>query len=272
MSAEHAWPHIPTLQWELIPWWSFDLFGYEVSISNTVFSTWIFMIILIIILILFRRALNKDSSLLKSTWILMVRKIYDASVDFIWSKTTAQSILFLTGWMLVYILLANIFGLFIDWVLLVVNPDLHLSNYIRPMNSDPNTTFALSISVVLASHLVMMNTKWIWKYIKDYAFNFHWHWIIEKFVNVFLGWLHLISEWVKVLSLSLRLFWNMFAWIILIWIIAFLGWLVQVFGVGLWEIFVLPFWCFELFVAWIQALVFFVLASIYFKQATELEH
>ncbi|HBA44727.1 TPA: hypothetical protein DEG21_00050 [Patescibacteria group bacterium] len=36
--------------------------------------------------------------------------------------------------------------------------------------------------------------------------------------------------------------------------------------------FLLPFWIFELFVALIQAVVFFVLSSIYFKQAIEDHH
>ncbi|MDR1988393.1 MAG: F0F1 ATP synthase subunit A [Candidatus Peribacteria bacterium] len=34
---------------------------------------------------------------------------------------------------------------------------------------------------------------------------------MEKFVNVFVGWLHFISEFIKILSLALRLFGNIFA-------------------------------------------------------------
>lgn len=264
-------PHIPALQWEMIPWWNFSLFGMDFGISNTVLSTWIFMLIFFFVLYLFKRALNKESSLLKSSWVLIVRKIYEASNDFIWNKDVSQKVLFLTWWMLVFIFFANVYWLIIDWILLVLNPDLHASNYIRPMNSDPNTTFAMSIWMVLASHIVMVKTKWVPKYIKDYIFNWSWKWF-EKVVNVFLGWLHIISELVKALSLALRLFGNIFAWIILIGIIAFLGSMVSLFWLWLWEIFVLPFWFFELFVAAIQAIVFFVLTSIYFKQATELEH
>jgi F0F1-type ATP synthase membrane subunit a len=67
--------------------------------------------------------------------------------------------LFLTGGLFMFVILANIFGLLIDWVLLVVNPDLHLTSYLRPINSDPNTTFAMSISVVLLSHIIMIKTR-----------------------------------------------------------------------------------------------------------------
>jgi F0F1-type ATP synthase membrane subunit a len=34
---------------------------------------------------------------------------------------------------------------------------------------------------------------------------------MEKFINVFVGWLHSISEAVKILSLALRLFGNILA-------------------------------------------------------------
>lgn len=271
MSAESHGPHIPALQWELIPWWDFSLFGIDFSISNTILSTWIFMIILFTVLYMFKRAISKESSVLKSTWILIVRKIYEASNDFVWKKEISQKILFLTWWMLVFIFLANIYWLLIDWILLVLNPELHATSYIRPINSDPNTTFAMSISMVIASHIVMVKTKGAGHYVKWYLFNNSWKGF-DKFVNIFLWWLHMISELVKILSLALRLFGNIFAWIILISIIAFLGSMVSVLWFWLGEIFVLPFWLFELFVALIQAVVFFVLTSIYFKQATELEH
>lgn len=265
------WPHIPELQWEMIPGLDFTIFWYQVGISNTVFSMWVFTLILFLILLLFKRAVNKDSSKLKTTWIIIVRQLYNMSDSFIWNKKVASSILFLTWWMFIYILLSNIFWLILDWIALVAWKDLHAHTYLRPMNADPNTTFALSIIIVLVSHMVMIKTRWVFGYLKWYIFNFSWKGF-EKLVNVFLGWLHLISEFVKALSLSLRLFWNIFAWIVLITIIAFLWQMISLIWINLWELFVLPFWFFELFVAFIQALVFFTLSSIYFQQAIEEHH
>gem|GEM_PF-1326849 len=43
-------------------------------------------------------------------------------------------------------------------------------------------------------------------YIRHYVFHFHGHNISEKIISVFVGWLHLIGEVVRVLALSLRLF------------------------------------------------------------------
>jgi F-type H+-transporting ATPase subunit a len=77
---------------------------------------------------------------------------------------------------------------------------------------------------------------------------------------------------VKVLSLSFRLFGNIFAGIVLIGVITFLSGKLQVFDVRFGEILVLPFWFFELFVAFIQAFVFFLLTSTYLKEARSHEH
>ncbi|MDR0772114.1 MAG: F0F1 ATP synthase subunit A [Candidatus Peribacteria bacterium] len=127
--------------------------------TNTVFSTWIFIIILFFILLLFNRALKQKSSTLKSIGIWLVSTIRNYSNDFIGDKKFSAKMLFLTGGLFMFVILANIFGLLIDWVLLVVNPDLHLTSYLRPINSDPNTTFAMSISVVLLSHIIMIKTR-----------------------------------------------------------------------------------------------------------------
>jgi len=47
-------PHIPSMQGEFLHGLSFDLFGMHFGISNTVLSTWIFMILLFVVLVLFR--------------------------------------------------------------------------------------------------------------------------------------------------------------------------------------------------------------------------
>lgn len=273
MSAEiHSWPHIPKLQWELIENLHFSLFWMDFWISNTVVSTWIFMLVLFVILFFFKKSLKKETWFFKTTWIQIVWWIYKMSSDFIWDKKFAERVLFLTGWMFIFILLSNIFSLFLDWILLFAGEKLELHSYLRPINSDPNTTFALSLSIIVISHFVAVFKRWLPAYLKWYIFNYSGHDLFEKIINVFLWWLHFIWEIVKTLSLSLRLFGNIFAWVVLISMLAFLGWMISLFWLKIWEIFVLPFWFFELFVALIQAVVFFVLSSIYFKQAIEEHH
>lgn len=269
---ETVLPHIPAIQWEIIPWTKFDLFWIHFGISNTILSTWIFMVFLFILAFLFKISIGKKWWFFKNTWLIVVGWLYKMATDFIWDKKFAKRVIFLTWWMFIFILLSNIFSLFLDWILLFAGHKLGLHEYLRPINSDPNTTFALSLSIIVISHFVAVFKRWLPQYLKWYIFNFSGHDLFEKFINVFLGWLHLIWEIVKTLSLSLRLFGNIFAWVVLISMLAFLGWMIQIFWLRIWEIFVLPFWFFELFVALIQSVVFFVLASIYFKQAIEEHH
>lgn len=265
-------PHIPAIQWEIIHWTSFDLFWIHFGISNTVLSTWIFMFFFIIIMIIFKISINKKWWFFKNTWLIVVGWLYNMASDFIGDRKFARRVIFLLGWMFIFIFLSNVFSLFLDWILLFASPNLWLHEYLRPINSDPNTTFALSLSIIVISHFIAVYKKWLPQYLRWYIFNFSGHDLMEKFVNVFVGWLHFIGEIVKTLSLSLRLFGNIFAWVVLIWMLAYLWWMVHIYWLKIWELFVLPFWFFELFVALIQAVVFFVLASIYFKWAIEEHH
>ena len=74
----------------------------------------------------------------------------------------------------------------------------------------------------------------------------------------------------KVLSLALRLFGNMFAGIVLLGVIAFLTSKLSIFSLEIGQLAVIPFWLFELFVAAVQAIVFFVLMLAYMGDAKSL--
>lgn len=260
------------LQWEVIHWYNVKLWGIEFWVTNTIFSTWLFMIFLFILLFNFKKWLSKEWWFFKTTWLLIVDWLYKFASDFIGNKEFARKILFLIWWMFILILLSNVFSLFLDWILLFAGKWLKLHSYLRPINSDLNTTFVLSILIIVISHFVAIYTRWLPKYLKWYLFNFQWDNTFEKSVNVFVWWLHLIWEFSKTLSLSLRLFGNIFAWVVLIAMLAYLGWMISIMHLRVWEIFVLPFWFLELFVAFVQSVVFFVLSSIYFKGAIEEHH
>ncbi len=268
MSKEANLPHIPWMQWEIIHSSWFDLGWIHFWISNTILSTWIFIVVLFVILLFFKSNLKKKWGFFKTTWLILVKWLYDFTTWFIWNKKFSRKILFLVWGMFIFILLANIFSLFLDWIVTFIP----LHEYLRPINSDLNTTLWLALTIIIISHGVSIYHKWIPHYLKWYIFNFSWNNVFEKCINVFVWWLHLIWEIVKIFSLSIRLFWNIFAGIVLIWMMVFLTWQLNIIWLRIWEIFVLPFWLFELFVACIQAIVFYILSSIYFKQALEDGH
>ncbi len=140
------------------------------------------------------------------------------------------------------------------------------------MHSDLNTTLVLSLITVVLMLVIQVRTQGSRGTAKSYFFNFSGHNIGEKCINVFVGWLHFIGIFATTASLSLRLFGNIFAGIVLIGVISFLT---ASATSGLFEagrLLAIPFWFFEVFVALIQAIVFTFLMIAYFKGAAEHSH
>ena len=200
------------------------------------------------------------------TWVILTETFYKFFNGIIENKKFTQKALFLLGGVFFYIITANVFSLFLDWIL-TFWPGGHA--YFRPINSDLHTTLWLGIVIIVVSHLVMIAYRWFGKYVSHYLFHFSGEGITDKIVNVIVGWLHLIGELIRLLSLSMRLFWNIFWWATLIAVLTFLTWLLAIWALPIWQILMLPFWLFELFVAFIQAFIFATLAGVYFKEAVE---
>lgn len=261
-----TWPHIPKLEWEAV----FQL-AESFTISNTNISTIIFFFIILTIAIMANKALKSKKKSKLRTFFLSFIKLADEQIRNTFSndKTFARKYFPLIVGLFLIVFLWNLWWLVIDWVGSSISGDLFY--YLRPIHSDLNTTVALALMVVVVFLGVWVKTHWALGYSKSYAFNFVWESFGQKCINVFVGWLHFIGIWSTIASLSLRLFWNIFAWIVLIWVISYLWVLMtaNLFEFG--RFLSIPFWFFELFVAIVQALVFALLALSYIWQARE-EH
>lgn len=149
---------------------------------------------------------------------------------------------------------------------------------IRPATSDLNMTLALGITSVVVSHIIGITTIGFFK---------HWGKFIQiagllrslgafgkkplgeaaiglftALIDVGVGFLELISEAAKMLSLSLRLFGNIFAGEVLLHVLS------SIFAYAL----PTPFMFMELIVGVVQALVFSILSLVYLTLATEPPH
>jgi F-type H+-transporting ATPase subunit a len=81
---------------------------------------------------------------------------------------------------------------------------------------------------------------------------------MERVANAFVGILELISEFIKIMSFSFRLFGNIFAGEVLLIVVSFLcAFLAS-----------LPFMLLEIFVGFVQALIFAMLSLVFFMIAT----
>lgn len=111
----------------------------------------------------------------------------------------------------------------IDWISMIFPV---LFSYLRPINSDMNTTIVLAVSIIALAQITGILTKGIFGHFGQYFFNYSGNTIIEKIINVPVGWIHFIGEFSRILSLSVRLFANIFAGAALIGVMAYLGTLI----------------------------------------------
>ena len=122
--------------------------------------------------------------------------------------------------------------------------------YLRAGTADLNTTLALAIISVLLTQIYGVSFQKLSYFSKFINFS--------SPINFFVGLLEMILEAAKIMSFAFRLFGNIFAGEVLLAVMTFLIPLVVP----------MPFYGLEIFVGFIQALVFSMLSLVFFNMAT----
>ncbi len=160
-----------------------------------------------------------------------------------------------------------IFVILINWVEVVPGlgtvgvEEIHhgekvLLPFIRSAAADLNVTLVIALVAVVASQFMGITALGFKKYAGKFLVS-----PFKKpyFVGTFVGILEIISEFAKIISFSFRLFGNIFAGEVLLTVMLMLV-----------PLFIpLPFLFLEIFVGFIQALVFAMLTLVFMKMATE---
>lgn len=141
---------------------------------------------------------------------------------------------------------------------------------LRPANTDLNLTAAMALVSVLASHIYGFFAVGFFTHLGKFIQIKNLFFSIKKgpiaiftaIVELGVGLLEIISEVAKVLSLSLRLFGNIFAGEVLISVLSAL----------VAAVIPTPFMLLELLVGLIQAAVFSMLTMVYLTVATSEPH
>lgn len=144
--------------------------------------------------------------------------------------------------------------------------EMELIPLLRPATSDLNVTAAIALLVVVTSHLVGVRSIGFANHVSKFvnvrgifrAFKKGPMAVGVAFIEFGVGLLEIVSELAKVVSLSLRLFGNIFAGEVLMTVM-----------LGLVSFIVpIPFIFLELLVGVVQATVFSMLALVYLSMAT----
>lgn len=137
--------------------------------------------------------------------------------------------------------------------------DYAIVPFLRPASTDLNFTFALAIVAVVMIQVFGFRSQGMAYVTKFWNTKTLFSKPIFGVIDFGVGLLELISEFSKILSFAFRLFGNMFAGAVLLFVI---GSLVPVFAQSM-------FYLLEFFVGLIQAVVFGMLTMVFMSQATQ---
>lgn len=215
------------------------------SITNSLFLTFIVSAILISFAFLIYKKINIIPGKLQSAVEVPMEWFLDLMRSTLGSAEKAERYFPLIATIFIFIMVSNLLGIFPGVGSLLIKNEGHNVPIFRSPAADLNFTLAFAvISVVVTNILGAM------------AVGFFPH--ISKFLNFknpiafFIGILEIVSEIAKVISLSFRLFGNVFAGEVLLTIIFFLA-----------PYFIpLPFLLLELFIGLIQAFLFAMLTLV----------
>jgi F-type H+-transporting ATPase subunit a len=131
--------------------------------------------------------------------------------------------------------------------------------WIRPATSDLNLTLAMALVSVVTCQVFGFYTLGAGEHLSKF-FNFRslFKFNFEGIIEFFVGLLEIISEIARVISFAFRLFGNIFAGSVVLAVFAFILPFVA-------DVIFIPF---ELFVAFVQALVFALLTLVFLQIAT----
>lgn len=258
-------------------------------ITNTMVASFITLILLLILAFTVKRILSKSS--------LEPRGIAGALemlVEYLYNMTEnsagkwAAAIFPFFGTIVLVVLISNWMGLIpgvdsIGWLehsadgypILTVIPNLLsavvsgkvaeggtgyiVTPFVRPVSTDLNFTLALALISVTMTQVIGFRAQGIRYLTKFFAVLNIFKKPFFGFMDFLVGFLELISEFAKILSFSFRLFGNIFAGAVLLFII---GAMVPIFVPSM-------LMMFEFFIGLIQAVVFGLLTMVFMAMATQ---
>ena len=229
----------------------FNIGGYNVT--NSLLLTLVVSLILISVSFLINKKISIVPGKLQSVAEMGTEMLLNLMESTLGSMEKAQRYFPLIATIFIFILCSNLLGIFPGVGSLIFESGHAEVPLFRSPAADLNFTLAFAVISVLVTNILGMAAVGTFKHFGKF-FNF------SNPINFFIGILELVSEAAKIISLSFRLFGNVFAGEVLLTIVSFLT-----------PYFIpLPFLFLELFVGMIQAFIFsmITLVSIYLKTAS----
>ncbi len=221
-------------------------------------TAWVVMFVLVIVALFVSRKIKRNPGKLQN----IVEIIIDGMIDFFTtiagSREGALRFFPIAATIFLFVLASNWMGILPGigsiGIYETSGSETTFVPLFRSVYSDINMTLALALIVVVLSHLYGLFSVGAKRHLGKFI-------ILKSPLAFYTGILEIISEFSKIISLSFRLFGNIFAGEVLLIIV---GSLVP-------YVATVPFLGLELFVGFIQAIIFATLAMLAFSTFTRAE-
>ncbi|HCC22551.1 hypothetical protein A2480_04000 [Candidatus Uhrbacteria bacterium RIFOXYC2_FULL_47_19] len=251
----------------------------DLPVTNSMVNAWVAIAAFVVLAWLLRRPKNGAPRGIQNAVEALLEFMLGFMDQVTGDRAKSRRFFPLVGTLFLFIVLSNWMGLLPGVGTFGLNGEHgHLIPIFRPATSDLNMTLAMGIAAVVMSHafgivslgffrhwnkFIQLGTFWKaligfrHKSPVDYLLG-----IFVAFIELGVGLIELVSEVAKMVSLSLRLFGNIFAGEVLIHVISSLiAFVVPI-----------PFMFMEVIVGIVQALVFSLLTLVYLTIATSKPH
>ncbi|MFZ2226041.1 MAG: FoF1 ATP synthase subunit a [Candidatus Moraniibacteriota bacterium] len=246
----------------------------SLTVTNSLLASWITVFILVVFLVSVGKKVNKIPRGIQNIFEILLEKALEMADSVTGSRRKSEKFLPISLALFLFIFANNWLGLIPGMGTIGFNEVEEGHKLFIPLlrggTADINTTLALALVAVIASHVMGVLVVGAWNYFnkfvnikllleipgkirKDYTV------VLVNPIKVFVGLVEVISEFAKVASLTFRLFGNIFAGEVL------LASMMALFAYVL----PLPFMFLEMIVGIIQALIFAILALVYMTIAVE---
>lgn len=232
-----------------------EILGYlgPVPVTNTLLVSWLVTLFLIVISIVTTWKIKAVPSSLQNFFEFIIEAGFDTVEQLAHSKAKIFFPWVMTFFL--FIITANWLGLFPGFGTIGFN-EVHDGKttfvpILRSINSDLNMTLSLALLSAFMTHFFALRFLGLVDYLKK--------WFSLNPIFLFVGLLELVSEVTKIVSLSFRLFGNIFAGeVVLVTVAGIFAFLVP-----------LPFMFLEIIVGFVQAAVFMMLTLVFMVLLSE---
>lgn len=248
----------------------FTIPGINFQVTNTLLCTWIVIAVLLVLVVLARRRQDMVPRGFQNFAEWGVESLLNL-VEGVSGKKKGRKFFPLVASLFIFILFSNLLDVLpgIDTIgsvhgakspvnLLFGSDTAKLTPWFRPPTSDLNLTLAMALVVVVVCQVVGFVTLGAGEHLSKY---FKFKELFTKptgIIEFFVGLIELVTELSRLLSFSFRLFGNIFAGSAVLAVFGFLT-------VGLGNVVFIPL---ELFVAFVQSLVFALLTLVFLEMAS----